>query len=471
MNRFEDRGPHARREQGELSVERFGELWALTQADMLGDRSRSPRATAPGGRTSRTSSARRATCTPTPTGSCSRCRCTGPTSSRAPTSCRATSSCSRAAARCRPRSSAASSASPFRPPGARGLAPQTCAGAARGGGGRHATPDASDPFRLRAQFPAAVEVGTLRSHVRARHLHAPHELHEAKGARPAGIECRDLRRLPARAHTLAIAWSGYQAASWSGLQAERYTQASAARTLANRHQINADEQRIRDLPQLQPVARGCRHRATPRLSALYERRFRDEFRPAFPRRLDRTGLPLTNPDATDTAAHAAVRARRGGRGRSTRAARRPDSEQGKATENVDEYVFAPCSSPARSCSSRAISALRVGEAAHRDARPRGGVPALGPGAAGHHAHALSPDQASSARNQRRGGQLRTQLMVSRCHAPPRRRPPQRVRGGEVLLLAVLREPKKTRAHPAGWRRCRRGRPSRRRRRTTSWPPG
>ena len=37
MNRFEDRVHTARREEGELSVERFGELWAQTQSDLLGD--------------------------------------------------------------------------------------------------------------------------------------------------------------------------------------------------------------------------------------------------------------------------------------------------------------------------------------------------------------------------------------------------------------------------------------------------
>jgi oligoendopeptidase F len=37
MNRFEDRVHTERREQGELSVERFGEVWAETQTDMLGD--------------------------------------------------------------------------------------------------------------------------------------------------------------------------------------------------------------------------------------------------------------------------------------------------------------------------------------------------------------------------------------------------------------------------------------------------
>jgi oligoendopeptidase F len=37
MNRFEDRVHHERRESGELSVDRFGELWRDTQAAMLGD--------------------------------------------------------------------------------------------------------------------------------------------------------------------------------------------------------------------------------------------------------------------------------------------------------------------------------------------------------------------------------------------------------------------------------------------------
>src|SRR6202035_1617622 len=37
MNRFEDLVHAARREQGELSVERFGKLWTESQAEMLGD--------------------------------------------------------------------------------------------------------------------------------------------------------------------------------------------------------------------------------------------------------------------------------------------------------------------------------------------------------------------------------------------------------------------------------------------------
>jgi oligoendopeptidase F len=37
MNQFEDRVHTARRDEGELSVDRFGELWAETQEELLGD--------------------------------------------------------------------------------------------------------------------------------------------------------------------------------------------------------------------------------------------------------------------------------------------------------------------------------------------------------------------------------------------------------------------------------------------------
>jgi oligoendopeptidase F len=37
MNRFEDGCHTARRTEGELSVDRFGEIWAATQHEMLGD--------------------------------------------------------------------------------------------------------------------------------------------------------------------------------------------------------------------------------------------------------------------------------------------------------------------------------------------------------------------------------------------------------------------------------------------------
>ena len=84
MNRFEELVHTERREQGELSVERFGELWAESQAELLGD---SVEIT-DGYRTlvvlrPAFHRHRPATSTPTPTASCSRCRSTSATSSSA----------------------------------------------------------------------------------------------------------------------------------------------------------------------------------------------------------------------------------------------------------------------------------------------------------------------------------------------------------------------------------------------------
>ena len=104
MNHFEDLVHTARREEGELSVERFGELWQESQQRCSATPWTSPRATARGGPTSPTSSPRPATCTPTRTGSCWRCRSTSATSRRARRSCRATWICCGPAARSRPRS-------------------------------------------------------------------------------------------------------------------------------------------------------------------------------------------------------------------------------------------------------------------------------------------------------------------------------------------------------------------------------
>ncbi len=43
MNRFEELVHTARRDEGELSVERFGEMWAESQGEMLGDSRRAHR--------------------------------------------------------------------------------------------------------------------------------------------------------------------------------------------------------------------------------------------------------------------------------------------------------------------------------------------------------------------------------------------------------------------------------------------
>ena len=98
MNRFEHLIHTRRRDEGELSTDRIGELWLESQTEMFGDSVElSPTATGSGGPTSPTSSTPRATSTPTRTGSFWRCRRIGASPRRATRSSRATWSCSRQA--------------------------------------------------------------------------------------------------------------------------------------------------------------------------------------------------------------------------------------------------------------------------------------------------------------------------------------------------------------------------------------
>src|SRR5215475_12817356 len=127
------------------------------------------------------------------------------------------------------------------------------------------------------------------------HVHAPHELeevHESHSARERWLEM--IAALMLSLATLGIAWSGYQAAKWSGLQARRYTQASTARSFANRAATQASQDRTQDLLNfnrwLEVTTEG-----NTQLASLYERRFRDEFRPAFERWL--ADDPLNNNNA------------------------------------------------------------------------------------------------------------------------------------------------------------------------------
>src|SRR5262249_33076329 len=136
-----------------------------------------------------------------------------------------------------------------------------------------------------------------------------------------------------------IAWSGYQAAKWSGLQARRYTQASTARALANRAATQASQDRTQDLLNfnrwLEVTTEG-----NTELADLYQRRFRDEFRPAFDRWI--ADDPLHNPNATASPLREpnyvlanAVKADK------LEALGDRRFEEGKeATEHADDYVFA-----------------------------------------------------------------------------------------------------------------------------------
>ena len=138
--------------------------------------------------------------------------------------------------------------------------------------------------------------------------------------------------------TLGIAWSGFQAAKWSGLQARRYTQASTARSLANRAETRAVDQRTQDLVNfnrwLEESTEG-----DPALVALYERTFRDEFRPAFDAWLaddprDDLGAIASPQDEPNYVLAAEVESDR------LEALGDRRFEEGKeATENADDYIF------------------------------------------------------------------------------------------------------------------------------------
>jgi hypothetical protein len=130
------------------------------------------------------------------------------------------------------------------------------------------------------------------------HVHTPHELeevHEAHNRRERWLEM--IAALMLSLATLGIAWSGYQAAKWSGLQARRYTQASTARSLANRASTQAAQDRTQDLLNFNRWLE-VTDEGNTKLATLYERRFRPEFRPAFEKWVAED--PLDNPDAIAT---------------------------------------------------------------------------------------------------------------------------------------------------------------------------
>ena len=93
---------------------------------------------------------------------------------------------------------------------------------------------------------------------------------------------------------IATAWSGYQAALWTGHQSELYGQASKLRVQAEGAANYANQERLYDgstvVEWLKAEANNDK-----KLTALFERRFLPEFRPAFEawKKTD----PLNNPNA------------------------------------------------------------------------------------------------------------------------------------------------------------------------------
>ena len=172
------------------------------------------------------------------------------------------------------------------------------------------------------------------------HVHAPHELTEHLGSttrRERWLEM--LAALMLSLATLGIAWSGYQAAKWSGVQARRYQQASTARALANRAATQASQDRTQDLLNFNRWLEVTTEGDT-QLADLYQRRFRDEFRPAFEKWLSED--PLHNPDATPSPLREPNYVLANGV-KADQLEKLGDHRfvEGKdATENADNYVFA-----------------------------------------------------------------------------------------------------------------------------------
>jgi hypothetical protein len=138
--------------------------------------------------------------------------------------------------------------------------------------------------------------------------------------------------------SVGIAWSGYQAAKWSGVEDQRYTQASEARSLANRASTLAGLDRTQDLLNFNRWLE-LSTQGKPDLAAFYERRFRAEFRPAFAawiagqplQRANAVASPLLEPQYKLANATRATALEKVGDQR---------FEDGKAaTEHADQYVF------------------------------------------------------------------------------------------------------------------------------------
>jgi hypothetical protein len=93
---------------------------------------------------------------------------------------------------------------------------------------------------------------------------------------------------------VATAWSGYQAASWAGRRAEDYAASNRLRVAAEGFATLAGQERIYDSDTFNSWI-AAKLDAKTEAADFFERRFRDEYRPAFAAWI-RTG-PFNNPQA------------------------------------------------------------------------------------------------------------------------------------------------------------------------------
>ena len=117
------------------------------------------------------------------------------------------------------------------------------------------------------------------------HVHAPHELTDAPGHDDPhpdrGEHVLELLAIVLLGlTTLATAWSGYQAARWSGEQSQNFARASTMRIRSQAQSTLAGQLRIDDLVLFNSWL-DAREGGERELAALYRRRFRTDFVPAF----------------------------------------------------------------------------------------------------------------------------------------------------------------------------------------------
>src|SRR5262249_23505509 len=79
---------------------------------------------------------------------------------------------------------------------------------------------------------------------------------------------------------VATAWSGYQAAAWAGKRAELYAKASRLRVTAEGFATLSGQERIYDSDTFDSWL-AARLDGKAEAATFFERRFRDEYRPAF----------------------------------------------------------------------------------------------------------------------------------------------------------------------------------------------
>ena len=117
------------------------------------------------------------------------------------------------------------------------------------------------------------------------HVHAPHELTDAPGHDDPhpdrGEHVLELLAIVLLGlTTLATAWSGYQAARWSGEQSQNFARASTMRIRSQAQSTLAGQLRIDDLVLFNSWL-DAREGGDRELAAIYRRRFRPDFVPAF----------------------------------------------------------------------------------------------------------------------------------------------------------------------------------------------